>query len=252
MKAILSAVEFWPLQNSSQIVVPFRVRIIYNDGARYGLGEMAERSNATVLKTVEAQVSGGSNPSLPVWYCHCRAPICTSVCTLRSVTDMSWSLEIYTSSDERPSAEIMSLHLEQVAPFLVVCDTPAPTADRFAVCDRAGDALLTVQTTSFADECAEDPELTEVLSREIAESDAGEIDDDFSARLTQMLRGARWHITLAARRNDVREQEIAVVSATYAASRIAPCLVHDLQSGAWMDSALFEEMLEAYDANSFG
>ena len=27
-------------------------------------GEMAERSNAAVLKTVEAQVSGGSNPSL--------------------------------------------------------------------------------------------------------------------------------------------------------------------------------------------
>ncbi len=27
-------------------------------------GEMAERSNAAVLKTVEAKVSGGSNPSL--------------------------------------------------------------------------------------------------------------------------------------------------------------------------------------------
>ena len=219
-----------------------------------GSGEMAERSNATVLKTVEAQVSGGSNPSLPVpiLYCHCRAPVCISVCTLRSVTDMSWSLEIYTSSDARPSAQDLSLHLEQVAPFLEVCDTPAPSADRFAICDRAGDALLTVQTTNFADERAADPELTEVLNREIAESDAGEIDADFSARLTQMLRGARWHITLAARRNDVREQEIAVVSATFAASRLAPCLVHDLQSGAWMDAALFEEMLEAYDAGGFG
>ena len=31
-------------------------------------GEMAERFNATVLKTVEAQVSGGSNPSLSATY----------------------------------------------------------------------------------------------------------------------------------------------------------------------------------------
>ena len=33
-------------------------------GAYFAPGEMAERSNAAVLKTVEAQVSGGSNPSL--------------------------------------------------------------------------------------------------------------------------------------------------------------------------------------------
>ena len=32
--------------------------------AYFAPGEMAERSNAAVLKTVEAQVSGGSNPSL--------------------------------------------------------------------------------------------------------------------------------------------------------------------------------------------
>ena len=30
-------------------------------------GELAERSNAAVLKTVEAQVSGGSNPSLSAY-----------------------------------------------------------------------------------------------------------------------------------------------------------------------------------------
>ena len=36
--------------------------------AYFAPGEMAERSNAAVLKTVEAQVSGGSNPSLSATY----------------------------------------------------------------------------------------------------------------------------------------------------------------------------------------
>jgi hypothetical protein len=35
-------------------------------------GEMAERSNAAVLKTVEVQASGGSNPSLSA-YCFINA-----------------------------------------------------------------------------------------------------------------------------------------------------------------------------------
>ena len=37
--------------------------IRYTTAIQYGLGGMAEWSNAAVLKTVEAQVSGGSNPS---------------------------------------------------------------------------------------------------------------------------------------------------------------------------------------------
>ncbi len=33
-------------------------------GTNFATGEMAERSNAAVLKTVEVKASGGSNPSL--------------------------------------------------------------------------------------------------------------------------------------------------------------------------------------------
>ena len=46
-------------------------------------GEMSERSKEAVLKTVEARVSGGSNPSLSVhqsihWYCFFSLERCES------------------------------------------------------------------------------------------------------------------------------------------------------------------------------
>ena len=47
------------------------------------IGEMSERSKEAVLKTVEARVSGGSNPSLSVhqsihWYCFFSLERCES------------------------------------------------------------------------------------------------------------------------------------------------------------------------------
>jgi hypothetical protein len=48
------------------------------------------------------------------------------------------------------------------------------------------------------------------------------------------------------RQNGRPEQERAVVRAAYALSRLGGGVIHDLQSGAWMDAGLFEGLLDAY------
>ncbi|HEX8552749.1 MAG TPA: hypothetical protein VF681_14465 [Abditibacteriaceae bacterium] len=165
---------------------------------------------------------------------------------------MSWSLEIYQSRDTRPTQQELTEALKEIAPSLSVCEESIdePNSARFSLCDSEGKRLVWVHIASFTSECDADSELVSVLEREISESDAddGDLDENYTARLKDLLRSARWHVTFSAAQKDVPEQETAVVRSTYAASKIGSGLIHDLQSGAWMDSDLFEEMLDAYAA----
>jgi hypothetical protein len=165
---------------------------------------------------------------------------------------MSWSLEIYQSRDTRLSSQELTQSLEEIAPSLSVCEesTDESSSTRFSLCDSTGRRLVWVHIASFVSECDSDAELMSVLEREITESDAddGDLDETYTTRLKELLRSAKWHVTFSAAQKDVPEQETAVVRATYAAAETGSGLIHDLQSGAWMDSDLFEEMLDAYSA----
>ena len=108
--------------------------------------------------------------------------------------------------------------------------------------------LVRVQAVPFGIERDADPQLLFTLEAEIAVSDAedGAVDEPYTNRLNQLLRSAKWHYILSVERNDDVRQEQLVVQATYALSQIAGGVIHDLQSGAWMDAELFESILDAY------
>ena len=177
---------------------------------------------------------------------------------------MSWTLEIFSLQSEQVTATQLAARLGEAAPVLLVV-VPLRAADdavgesnkvwpwqnlNLAASDASGELLADVQAIPFAVEREADPELMAMFEAEIASSDLedGDIDAEYSARLRQMLEGARWHYTVSVRRNDRPEQERAVVQVAHAISQFGGGVVHDLQSGAWMDADLFENLLDAYGA----
>lgn len=162
---------------------------------------------------------------------------------------MSWSIEIYSRRPARLTTEELARGMNDAAPSLELCDGTA--AESWALCDpQTGERFCLIQAASFEEESETDPELVSLLEQEIADSDAddGAIDEAYTGELKDALRNARWHYTISAAR-DTPDAETATVRAAYGVAAVANGLVHDLQSGAWMDASLFEEMLDAYGAS---
>ena len=180
---------------------------------------------------------------------------------------MSWTLEIFSSQSDQVTAAQLATRLGAASPVLIVVVPRAAAAKdedavrdepqvrlwqnlTLAASDASGELLADLQAIPFAVEREADLEVSALLAMfeaEIVSSDLedGGIDEEYSSRLRQMLQDARWHYTISVRRNDRPEQERAVVQAAYAIS-LAGGVVHDLQSGAWMDAELFENLLDAY------
>ena len=172
---------------------------------------------------------------------------------------MSWSLEVFSPRREPLSIAEFEQRLTDLPPVLQVIfstpleNTPLDAAatglwSDLALSEDGAHITARIQAVKFDTERAADPQLLTILGEEIAESDAedGEIDEDYTNHLRQVLEQSCWHYTLSVRQNGRPEQERAVVRATYALSKIAGGIVHDLQSGAWMDAELFESLLDAY------
>jgi len=138
--------------------------------------------------------------------------------------------------------------MQTATPSLEVCEGATP--DNWALCDRnSGERFSLIQVTSFREENDTDPELLCLLEEEIIESDAddGTFDEDYTGELKEAIRNAIWHYTVAAA-HDTADAQLATVRAAYGIASVANGVVHDMQSGAWMDASLFEEMLDAYGA----
>lgn len=172
---------------------------------------------------------------------------------------MSWSIEIYTGHEARLTEEELERGLRKAAPSLQLCE--GTRRDNWALCDpQTSERFCVIQAASFLEETDADPELLSMLEYEIAasgdaedeEESEGEDADDgidaaYAARLKAALHTARWHYTVSAAA-DSPECQMATVRAAYGVAHVGCGLVHDMQSGAWMDATLFEEMLDAYGA----
>jgi hypothetical protein len=186
---------------------------------------------------------------------------------------MSWSLELFSPQSNQVTMAEFAAKLSSNMPLVAVHDdSEEPSEDYYddavASTPLAGSApntwsslaltevrdrdlvLAHVQALAFETECDVDPQLLSTLEVEIAVSDAedGAVDEQYTNRLSQLLREARWHYIVSVERNGDSEQEYVVVQATYALSQLVGGIVHDLQSGAWMDADLFENILGAYGA----
>jgi hypothetical protein len=172
---------------------------------------------------------------------------------------MSWSLEVFSPRREPVSIAELEQCLSDMPPVLqVIFSTPLenvpadapPTGlwSDLALSEDGAHISARVQAVKFDTERDADPQLLTILGKEIQESDAedGEIDEEYTNHLIQLLEQSCWHYSLSVRQNGRTEQERAVVRATYALSRLGGGIVHDLQSGAWMDAELFESLLDAY------
>lgn len=163
---------------------------------------------------------------------------------------MSWSIEIYSRRNARLTDDELARGMADATPSLELCDGATP--ESWALRDRqTGQPFSTVQATSFLEESDTDPELLMLLEEEITESDAedGAIDEDYTGELKEAVRNAIWHYTVSAAA-DTPDAQTATVRAAYGVASVANGVVHDLQSGAWMDASLFEEMLDAYGASA--
>lgn len=164
---------------------------------------------------------------------------------------MSWSIEIYSCRETRFAYDELKQSVAQATPSLKLCD--GPVAESWSLCDaQTGQCFVLILVAPFREECDADRELLILLEQEIIESDAddGDIDTKYTSRLQHILRNARWHYTIAAVRADDPEAERATVRVANALANTGDGLVHDLQSGAWMDAVLFEDMLDAYGASA--
>lgn len=172
---------------------------------------------------------------------------------------MSWSLEVFSPRREPVTIAELEQCLSDTPPVLqVIFSTPLETMppdapatglwNDLALTEDGAHIVARVQAVKFDIERDADPQLLTILGQEIQESDAedGEIDEDYTNHLIQLLEQSCWHYTLSVRQNGRAEQERAVVRATYALSKLGGGIIHDLQSGAWMDADLFESLLDAY------
>ena len=177
---------------------------------------------------------------------------------------MGWSLEVFSSCAAKITvAELADAMLRLALPLAVAADADEPAPPDSAASDwqtlllstTIGPArvLAQVQAQPFAAEQEADPQLMSLFELEIAESDAedGVVDEQYTTHLRETLEQARWHYSVSVCRNDLTEQEHAVVQTAYALSQICGGIVHDLQSGAWMDASLFENLLAAYGLSDY-
>jgi hypothetical protein len=144
--------------------------------------------------------------------------------------------------------------LSDIAPLLKI--VPLVDTDRdnawhtLALIDSDSHPQALVTCLDFASECDADPMLQEVMAAEIVEMDAedGDRDDDYTAHLLGLLQMARKHYVISDAALEAPPQQTAVVKICYALSQIGGGIIHDLQSGAWMDAGIFESLLDAYVA----
>ncbi|HEX8236609.1 MAG TPA: hypothetical protein VF600_11695 [Abditibacteriaceae bacterium] len=172
---------------------------------------------------------------------------------------MSWSLEVFSPRREPLSIAELEQHLAELPPVLqVIFSTPLqnmpsdapPTGlwSDLALSEDGQHIVARIEAIRFDTERDADPQLLTILGEEIQASDEedGELDEEYTNHLRQLLEQSGWHYTLSVRQNGRPDQERAVVRAAYALSKIGGGIVHDLQSGAWMDADLFESLLDAY------
>jgi hypothetical protein len=172
---------------------------------------------------------------------------------------MSWSLDVFSPRREPVSIAELEHCLSDVPPELrVIFSTPLENvpADAsltglwsdLALSEDGAHITARLQAVKFDTERDADPQLLTILGQEIQDSDAedGEIDEDYTNHLIQLLEQSCWHYMISVRQNGRPEQERAVVRAAYALSKLGGGIIHDLQSGAWMDAELFESLLDAY------
>jgi hypothetical protein len=172
---------------------------------------------------------------------------------------MSWSLEVFSPRREPLSISELENRLSDLPPVLrIIASTPLESApddapatglwSDLALSEDGQQITARIEAVSFDTERDADPQLLTILGAEIESSDAedGELDEEYTNHLRQLLEQSCWHYTLSVRQNGLPDQERAVVRAAYALSKIGGGIVHDLQSGAWMDAELFESLLDAY------
>ena len=172
---------------------------------------------------------------------------------------MSWSLEVFSPRRDALTIAELEQHLAELPPVLqVIFSTPLdnPPSDApavgvwsdLALSEDGAHIMVRIQAVRFDTERDADPQLLTILGEEIRQSDAedGDLDEEYTNHLHQLLETSFWHYTLSVRQNGRPDQERAVVRATYALSQLGRGVVHDLQSGAWMDAELFESLLDAY------
>jgi hypothetical protein len=172
---------------------------------------------------------------------------------------MSWSLEVFSPRREPLTIAELEQHLSELPPVLqVIFSTPLENAPSeapatglwsdLALSENGAHIMARVQAVRFDTERDADPQLLTILGNEIQQSDAedGDLDEEYTDHLRRLLETSFWHYTLSVRQNGRPDQERAVVRAAYALSQVGGGVVHDLQSGAWMDAELFENLLDAY------
>lgn len=171
---------------------------------------------------------------------------------------MSWSLEIFSPRAAQVKPEEVKEQLEHgTPPLALLCDADEKSDaaenanwDSLLLSEASGvpRVMGVVQAILFQSEREADPQLLGLFEAEIVASDAedGTLDDEYTGRLRKQLEATRWHYVVSVQQNDRPEQERAVVLATSALAHASGGIVHDLQTGAWMDAELFENLLDAY------
>lgn len=173
---------------------------------------------------------------------------------------MSWSLEVFSPCELQVKIEDVAARLTSGTPPLALHSDAPESGDVQSQNQGAWEALVlseasgvprimgSVHSVLFQSEREADPQLLGLFEAEIVASDAedGTLDDEYTDRLRKMLEEARWHYIVSVQQNNRPEQERAVVLATSALAHACGGVVHDLQTGAWMDADLFENLLDAY------
>ena len=169
---------------------------------------------------------------------------------------MSWSLEIFSPRAAQVKPDEVKAQMERSTPPLALLSDEESDAPQDAhwenllLSEASGvpRVMGVVQAILFQSEREADPQLLGLFEAEIVASDAedGTLDDEYTGKLRKMLEETRWHYVVSVQQNDRPEQERAVVLATSALAHASGGIVHDLQTGAWMDAELFENLLDAY------
>ncbi len=182
---------------------------------------------------------------------------------------MSWSLEVFSPHSQHVQIEELEKRLCEIARdnpsqfglveggelrvvFHVEDEPQDDESARTWVLRRSGpdkiSALGFVQMQRFDEETQADPQLLQTLEQEIEDVDAedGDSDHEYSQCLQGVLKTAKWHYVVWVAKNEKPTHQQMVVQTAYALSQMGGGVVHDLQSGAWMDAGLFESLLDAY------
>ena len=182
---------------------------------------------------------------------------------------MSWSLEVFSPNEQHAQSDELETCLREAAlknpemfglveggdlrvVFRVEDDPQNQDSAQTWVLSRTGpdktSSLGFVQMQRFDEETRQDPKLLETLEHEIEETDEedGDTDHEYSKRVQAVLESAKWHYIVWVGKNDRPTHQKMVLQTAYVLSKMSGGIVHDLQSGAWMDAEIFESLLDAY------